>query len=700
MKHKKNHAKLVSVILSLLILISTAFIFQNCSKGFEVINTETSLTEEASTCGGGSFYGFNIAASCSEGNKVFSPGPLLKFKGISMSSTHACGITMADTLQCWGNNFYGQLGNNSTTDSFVPVDVVGLSGVKTVAADYYSTCALDYQGRVKCWGSSYGELNPTTKMRSSPLPIDLGLSGIKAISGECGITAQDTIKCWDQSQIIDIPNLSAVKALSEHCVITAQNLVKCWDSNLALIDVNDLTDVQFLSGGVSHTGPYGCAITASSKVKCWGSDELTGPSTLGKVVEITGLINIKSLAVSLRHACAITSQGLVKCWGWGQDGELGNNSDKSSVAPVDVVNLGPVKSLAVDVHSSCAITALDTVRCWGVDAFSRMGNNLTTSSDVLINDPLLFGMKEISHNCFVTAQNTVKCRGANSYGQLGNPTIVSSIGFVDVVGLSDVHSLTSGSAHNCVINKLNELKCWGSVGVSTVNSNTPVTFPNLGAVRAVSIGMSGCVATQLGTVKCWGNNYYGQLGNGTTNSSDLPVDVSNLSNVEDISVNLYSACALTSQGEVKCWGQGYGSAGPESNSISTPVDMGLSGIKKISGACAISEQDKVICWNLSFSTFRYSQPKEVLGLNSMKTISVGDFRQYCGLDSQNLVWCWRDDGEAIIGPVKVQSSKPVDAVTLYRKAIYIKHQDGSVSWLGSIAYPSFVPTGEIRGSGI
>lgn len=76
--------------------------------------------------------------------------------------------------KCWGYNFYGGLGNGSTTDSLTPVQVTGLtSGITQISMGHYHACTLDTGGNAKCWGYNLtGAVGDgTTTDRYSPVAV-------------------------------------------------------------------------------------------------------------------------------------------------------------------------------------------------------------------------------------------------------------------------------------------------------------------------------------------------------------------------------------------------------------------------------------------------------------------------------------------------------------------------------------------------
>ncbi len=117
---------------------------------------------------------------------------------ITAGQYHSCAVADAKAY-CWGYNSSGQLGNNSTTESPVPVavDTTGVLAGKTVTAitaGQYHTCAVA-DAKAYCWGSNlYGQLgnNSTTE---SPVPVAVDTAGVLAGKTVTAITAGQYHTC-------------------------------------------------------------------------------------------------------------------------------------------------------------------------------------------------------------------------------------------------------------------------------------------------------------------------------------------------------------------------------------------------------------------------------------------------------------------------------------------------------------------------
>ena len=135
-----------------------------------------------------------------------SPGPSSAESGaadITAGQSHTCAVLKGGEVKCWGNNFFGQLGNGSLNSTHLPTAVAGLSGgAVAVAAGTLYTCVLTGAGGVKCWGrNSSGQLGDGTTGDSNT-PVDVfGLAtGVSAIAAAdrhaCAAILGGGVKCW------------------------------------------------------------------------------------------------------------------------------------------------------------------------------------------------------------------------------------------------------------------------------------------------------------------------------------------------------------------------------------------------------------------------------------------------------------------------------------------------------------------------
>jgi alpha-tubulin suppressor-like RCC1 family protein len=399
---------------------------------------------------------------------VAASHPLLTVKpAISVGDADACGLSTGGTVDCWGNNSTGQLGNDSTANSVVPVRVHGvnnvgfLSGVTAISTSGAEgadiTCALLASGTVDCWGSnSDGQLGQGTTTGKSlvPVPVD-GVGGVGVLSGVTAITTAGQYAC---------------------ALLSWAGTVDCWGQAMSgkspvPIPVPGVGGVGLLSGVSAISGGFQtmCALLADGTVDCWGY-YLEDGSTFSVVpVQIQGLRGVGALSHALAisvglfdPACAVVAPTrAVECWGLNINFDLGNNSARASAVPVlvrDVKNVG-------FLHGVSAITLGETNAC-----------------------------------AVLSAGGTVDCWGDNSAGQMGIHTIGGAYEAVQVHGVGN-HGVLS---HATAI----------AMGTHVV-SRQKVTV------------VSACALLTDGTVDCWGK---GDLGNDSTTGSSVPIEVHGVSN--------------------------------------------------------------------------------------------------------------------------------------------------------------------------
>ena len=327
----------------------------------------------------------------------------------------------------------------------------------------------------------------------------------------------------------------------------------------------------YISAGTYHT----CVQAAAGRVQCWGWNkygQLGDGTKIDRLtpVDVLGLAGgVSAISAGSSHTCALTSNGGVKCWGQNNSGQLGDGTTTDSSTPVDVVGLtSGVSAIAAGDAQTCALTVGGGVKCWGSRGYGLGDGTLTdrhTPVDVI---GLASGVSTITTgggtSCALTVGGGVKCWGSNWKGQLGDGTTTARLTPVDVSGLaSGVTAIATHNYSTCALTAGGGVKCWGfnefgQLGDgTTTDSSVPVDVSGLASgVSAISVaGLANCVLTFSSGVKCWGSNARGGLGDGTTTDRHTPVDVSGLtSGVSAIAAGGAHVCAITSSGEVKCWG--------------------------------------------------------------------------------------------------------------------------------------------------
>ena len=538
---------------------------------------------------------------------------------ISAGAVHTCALTSGGGVKCWGSNGVGQLGDGTTDNRPTTVDVDGLTGgVKAISVGEGHSCALTPGGGVKCWGfNSDGQLGDgTTVERHIPVDVSGLTSGVKAISAggkhTCAITNQGKVKCWGGNED---SKLGDTTIINRHTPVLVSELS---------------TGMKAISAGDYHT----CALSPGGAGKCWGMNDFgqLGDGTTTRLippVDVVGLTTgVVEVSSNYQYTCALTDTGGVKYWGnrfFGSNDPGYNFENTNSSIPVDIEGLtSGVQAISTGKYHTCAVTETGGVKCWGYNGVGQLGDGTTDDSltpvDVVeLTDVVVTELSAgDDHTCALTEDGEVKCWGKNSSGQLGNGETTNSSTPVDVIGLTDVVIDLSASAyHTCVVTESGGVKCWGGnsdgqLGDGTTDSSTtPVEVDGLtsGVIKVSTAEDHTCAVTTNGEVLCWGSNQNGQLGDGTTNDSLIPVVVDGFDvdeeNAMAISAGNRHTCVVTSSRAVKCWGYnengqvGNWAIGYESN-IPVEVDGLSSGAKAVSAGtnhtCAVTETNGVKCW--------------------------------------------------------------------------------------------------------
>lgn len=127
---------------------------------------------------------------------------------VAAGAAHSCAVTSHGRVLCWGSNAFGQLGDGSRRMRISPVDVSGLdSAVTQVALGATHSCALTSDGSVQCWGSNgRGELGDgSTQERLTPGPVNgLGATAVQITAGAfhtCALLSTGAVKCWGYDHV-------------------------------------------------------------------------------------------------------------------------------------------------------------------------------------------------------------------------------------------------------------------------------------------------------------------------------------------------------------------------------------------------------------------------------------------------------------------------------------------------------------------
>lgn len=312
-------------------------------------------------------------------------------------------------------------------------------------------------------------------------------------------------------------------------------------------------------------------------------------------------------------------------------------SAERAEAPSSEAARSVAKQLVAGMYFTCSLANSGSIRCWGDNTYGQLGNGSTNASGETSSVGVL-GITDATeitagayHACARLADSRVKCWGYGFYGQLGHgsygtmvaddrstPAFVqNSAGTADLTG---VETVAAGYDHTCALMSADgSVKCWGSSNSGTLGNGSlatsmagwqplPVSVKTdastdlTGATELAAAQGGGCVIVGGGGVKCWGMNGNGQLGIGSTTSSEYAVDFGGgtpITGATAVSKSSSHTCVIKST-DVLC-------AGGASNAYvfgrqlaqTSPISLSVSGAKQVvtsdNATCILRSDSTVAC---------------------------------------------------------------------------------------------------------
>ena len=295
--------------------------------------------------------------------------------------------------------------------------------------------------------------------------------------------------------------------------------------------------------------------TASKHLLAWGSGgdgQLGDGSTTSEDTPVAANLPAGTKVTQVRAGCfhtlALTSKGHVLAWGSNVEGQLGSGTTTNSITPVRVLLPAGTKATAIGAgeNFSLARTSKGHELAWGLNINGQLGNGTTTNSStpvrVLLPAGAVVTTMTAGENFALagTSGGGLFAWGANNLGQFGDGTTASSDIPVEVFiltrgpSIGHLVSLAAGSGHTLALFSSGALLAWGGNGQgelgngTTTSSDTPVgvLLPAGAQVTAIRGGEFDSMAlTAKGHVLTWGYDADGELGDGSNASSDTPVRV-------------------------------------------------------------------------------------------------------------------------------------------------------------------------------
>lgn len=419
-------------------------------------------------------WGVNSQGQLGQGGTTSSQTPLpvdfrLGWTIVGVGGGHTCVIRLDSTMWCFGDDEFGQLGDHARTDRFLPTPIILTSPWTTVSDDGGSqTCAASdlrpLLATLWCWGlNDHGQVGDgTTTDRSLPVQIASPTTWSAVDGGEaftCGIqvTANETLWCWGDNnhgqlgvgdtndrltptQVGSATIWLSVATGDDHaCGIQQPGILWCWGNNtegevgdgttadaVQPIQVGSVQTWVSVSPGVSHT----CAIQKNGTLWCWGdnADGQLGDGTTTQrnvPVQVGSSHSWASVSTGGDFTCGVQTTGTLWCWGVNNHGQSGQPAGVDLKVPTQVGTSTSWMYLSSGLDHSCGTQSTLTLWCWGNERDGDLGDGIVTGerdapTRVIYQAGDPWGIVHAYDDRTCAIKSFMECFGDDATGQLGD----------------------------------------------------------------------------------------------------------------------------------------------------------------------------------------------------------------------------------------------------------------------------------------
>jgi alpha-tubulin suppressor-like RCC1 family protein len=348
-------------------------------------------------------------------------------QNLATGDSHSCAIQKNETLRCWGENNWGQLGSQQYDD-----------------------------------GGQYSTPQYNVELPQGTVPL-----AVSAANGySCAIVdnGSNEAYCWGKGDNgkLGNGNLSSSNVPGNKVVLpTGANPVY-----------------------ISSSDEHSCVVSDDGDIYCWGQNNQgqLGNGSQGGYSSIPVIVNsdvgFKSVSAGYEYSCAISIDGGLYCWGNNNNGQLGDGTYNQRTSPVQITS-GPTSSIWKEVVASstgggsshtCAISSSDEIYCWGQNNDGQLGDGTTDDANTPQLVDMLAGITAVSvsvggygFTCGVLENHSTYCWGKNERGFLGDGSWQDSHTpiAIDLPSGSEVVEISSGGEHSCILLANDQIMCWG-----------------------------------------------------------------------------------------------------------------------------------------------------------------------------------------------------------------------------------------------